>query len=230
MHERPDTMQFEGEAGVIDCALDWPGHANGKPDAASTSPAGWALLLHPHPLYGGARGNKVVTTMARACTQVGLLAVRPDFRGVGKSEGTYDEGRGEAEDMLALVEQFRQRFPDIASKHFVLGGFSFGSAVAAQVAARRTESNLPPPDGLVLVGTAVARFDVAAVPSDTLVIHGEQDDTITLQQVLDWARPQELPVVVIPGASHFFHGKLIGLRKVVENYLMVRFARANANA
>lgn len=222
MHERPDTIQFEGGAGIIDCALDWP-----RPQTAASVDDinGWALLLHPHPLHGGARGNKVVTTLSRACTQAGMLAVRPDFRGVGLSQGTHDDGRGETDDMVGLIEQFAQRFPDIAARRFVLAGFSFGSFVAAGVAQRRAASQLPAPDGLVLVGTAVRRFDVAPVPPDTLVIHGEEDDTITLAQVLDWARPQGLPVVVIPGASHFFHGKLIQLKQVVENYLLAQFAR-----
>src|SRR5690606_3152044 len=119
---------------------------------------------------GGARGNKVVTTLSRACTQAGLLAVRPDFRGVGKSAGQYDEGRGETDDMLALTSQFAQRFPDIAAQAFVLGGFSFGSAVATQVYVRGTHSQAFKTDGLVLVGTAVSRFEVAEVPADTLVI------------------------------------------------------------
>ncbi|GAA5236956.1 alpha/beta hydrolase [Verticiella sediminum] len=209
MSVHPDTLALNGHAGAVDCALDWPAQA----------PRGWALLLHPHPLYGGARGNKVVTTLARACTLAGLLAVRPDFRGVGRSGGTYDEGRGEADDMLGLPAQLLERFPELQGLPFVLGGFSFGSAVASQVEARADQAGLPPRVGVMLVGAAVERFEVARVPPDTLVVHGEQDDTIALASVLDWARPQDQPVVVIPDASHFFHGKLVPLRRVVENYL-----------
>lgn len=207
--ERPDTVQLAGGAGVVDCALDWP----------ASEPRGWALLLHPHPLYGGARGNKVVTTLARACLNAGLLAVRPDFRGVGSSGGSYDEGRGEADDMLGLPAQVLARWPTLAGQPFVLGGFSFGSAVASQVAARADAAGLPPRAALMLVGTAVERFEVAPAPPDTLVVHGERDDTIALASVLDWARPQDQPVVVIPDATHFFHGKLVPLRQVVQNYL-----------
>lgn len=212
MTDRPDTLRFAGGAGDIDCALDWP----------DTTPRGWALLLHPHPLHGGARGNKVVTTLARACTQAGLVAVRPDFRGVGASGGTYDEGRGEAQDMLGLPRQFLARFPALAGTPFVLGGFSFGSAVASQVDAGGEAAGLPPRAALMLIGTAVERFAVAPAPADTLVVHGEEDDTIRLSSVLDWARPQATPVVVIPGATHFFHGKLIVLRDVTARYLAER--------
>ena len=105
MSERPTHLVFDGQAGPIDCAVDWP----------EDTPSGWALVLYPHPLHGGARGNKVVTTIARACTQHNLVVVRPDFRGVGKSAGTFDNARGETADMLALVEQWRARFPDLAA-------------------------------------------------------------------------------------------------------------------
>nr|MBF0685944.1 alpha/beta hydrolase [Pseudomonas sp.] len=210
MTSRPQTFSFQGAQGVIDCALDWP----------QDTVRGWALALHPHPLFGGARGNKVVTTVSRACVQAGLVTVRPDFRGVGKSAGSFDHGNGETDDMLALIAQFREHFPELADTPFVLSGFSFGSAVASQVYARRAEVT---PDfqvsALVLIGTAVERFTVASVPGDTLVVHGEQDETVALAGVLDWARPQEVPVVVVPGATHFFHGKLVLLKQLVEAHL-----------
>lgn len=213
MTSRPQTLTFQGSQGRIDCALDWP-----------TGPArGWALALHPHPLYGGARDNKVVTTVSRACVQAGLVTVRPDFRGVGQSEGSFDHGKGETDDMLAVMAQFREHFPELADSPFVLSGFSFGSAVASQVFARRQE--LAPGfevNALMLIGTAVERFTVASVPSDTLVIHGEQDETVALAGVFDWARPLEVPVVVIPGATHFFHGKLILLRQLIQAHLQNR--------
>ena len=118
-----ETITFDGLAGVIDCALDWPEGA----------PTGWALILHPNPAQGGTRDNKVVTTIARACVQHGLLAIRPNFRGIGDSGGDFDHGKGELLDMAALVEQFRVRYPEIASLPWVLGGFSFGTSIAVQL-------------------------------------------------------------------------------------------------
>lgn len=204
-------MRFAGGAGTIDCALDWP----------DTPPRGWALLLHPHPLYAGTRDNKVVTTLARAGVQAGLLVVRPNFRGVGQSQGTYDEARGETTDMLALISQMLEAHPELHGLPFVLGGFSFGSVVASRVQ-QQWPQTLPTPVGLLLIGTATERFEVADVPAHALVVHGEADDTVSLASVLNWARPQDLPVVVVPGASHFFHGKLVGLKHIVANYLALR--------
>jgi hypothetical protein len=209
-----EFLTFEGRAGVVDCALDLP---EGGLDAAR----GWALVLHPHPLFGGARDNKVVTTAARACVQAGLAALRPDFRGVGASAGEFDNGVGEAADMAGVVDQFRARYPQLAAGPFVLAGFSFGSAVASQVYAQcgpDSERALPVA-GLILLGTAASRFKVALVPEDTLVIHGEEDDTVPLSSVMDWARPQSLPVTVIPGSGHFFHGKLVVVKRLVQGYL-----------
>jgi Predicted hydrolase of the alpha/beta superfamily len=198
---------YAGRAGVIDCALDWP----------EGEPTGWALVLHPHPLHGGARDNKVVTTIARACTQLGMVAVRPDFRGVGKSEGQFDQARGETEDMLDLVAQFRERHPGPAGGRWVLAGFSFGTAVAAQLYATLAEQGQPLPDAVVLAGPAVRRFQFRDVrlPADTLLIHGEQDEVVPLAEASEWAESLGLPVTVVPQASHFFHGKLIELRDLV---------------
>lgn len=217
MTDRPTTLSFTGAAGAIDCAIDWP----------TGTPAGWALVLHPHPLFGGTRDNKVVTTLARAFVQTGLVAVRPNFRGIGLSAGTFDNAQGETDDMTALVAQFRERYPDLAAGRFALSGFSFGSAVASQVHARCG----PAGEGLaisplVLVGTAASRFSVAEVPADTLVVHGEVDDTVPLQAVLDWARPQLLPVTIVPGAGHFFHGALPVLKRLV----LARLAQDQAGA
>jgi alpha/beta superfamily hydrolase len=196
---------------VIDCALDWPEDA----------PTGWALVLHPNPSQGGTRDNKVVTTIARACVQHGLLALRPNFRGIGSSGGTFDHGKGELLDMAALVEQFRVRYPEIAAMPWVLGGFSFGTSIAVQLYAKwdRLQKNLP--NIVVLTGSAALRFrhsDVKA-PEDALVIHGEVDEVVPLSEVMDWARPLGMPVVVIPEAGHFFHGKLLILRQLVQTRL-----------
>ena len=206
-----ETTTFDGLAGVIDCALDWPEGA----------PTGWALVLHPNPSQGGTRDNKVVTTIARACVQYGLLALRPNFRGIGSSGGTFDHGKGELLDMAALVEQFRVRYPEIAAMPWVLAGFSFGTSIAVQLYAKwdRLEKNLP--NIVVLTGSAALRFrhsDVKA-PEDALVIHGEVDEVVPLSEVMDWARPLGMPVVVIPEAGHFFHGKLLVLRQLVQTRL-----------
>jgi alpha/beta superfamily hydrolase len=206
-----ETITFDGLAGVIDCALDWPEGA----------PTGWALVLHPNPSQGGTRDNKVVTTIARACVQHGLLAIRPNFRGIGSSGGAFDHGKGELLDMAALVEQFRVRYPEIAAMPWVLGGFSFGTSIAVQLYAKwdRLQKNLP--DIVLLTGSAALRFrhsDVKA-PDDALVIHGELDEVVPLSEVMDWARPLGMPVVVIPEAGHFFHGKLLILRQLVQTRL-----------
>jgi alpha/beta superfamily hydrolase len=200
---------IDGPAGRIDVAVDRP---------ESGSARGLAVVAHPHPLYGGTRDNKVVQTLARALLALGHICWRPDFRGVGASEGTYDEGRGETEDLLAVVAAARAAEPGGDALPLVLAGFSFGSAVQSRVARRLAEVQRPA-TRLVFVGTATSRFEVEPVPGDTLVIHGEVDDTVPLSSVLDWARPQELPVVVIPGADHFFHRKLTGLKQLLVREL-----------
>ncbi len=184
-----------GPAGRIECSVDSP----------ESSPRGFAVIAHPHPQFGGTLDNKVVQTLARAFVELGYEAWRPNFRGVGQSEGRYDEGRGELEDLAAVVAQ-------IDDKRIVLAGFSFGAAMQARLAAQVKAERL------VLVGTAVINFDVPPVPRGSLVIHGEQDTTVPLAAVLDWARPQDLPLVVVPGAEHFFHRRLHILRDIVESY------------
>lgn len=208
---RAQKATFRGAAGVIDCALDLP----------EGEPAGWALVLHPHPLHGGARNNKVVTTVARACAQGGLMAVRPDFRGVGDSDGSFDHARGETADMRLLVEQFIEAHPRVAAGPWVLAGFSFGTAVAAQLYAELAEHGLPLPARLILIGCAVERFRFRQVdvPEDTRLIHGEQDEVVPLAEAMDFARARQLPVTVIPDAGHFFHGKLLILRNLIESAL-----------
>ena len=195
-----------GPAGALEARIDAP------PDGAV---AGTVVVAHPHPLFGGTMDNKVVQTVARAYVQSGWRAVRFNFRGVGISGGVYDEGRGEAEDLLAVISQCAP------SGALALAGFSFGSFVASTVAQRLHGER--PLSSLVLVGTAVSRFAVVELPAElhrqTLVIHGETDDTVPLGDVLRWALPQNLPVVVIPGAGHFFHGQLNVLRYLVARHL-----------
>jgi alpha/beta superfamily hydrolase len=183
-----------GPAGRIECAVDEPAGAA----------RGVALVAHPHPLFGGTLDNKVVQTLARGLVELGYSAWRPNFRGVGASEGRYDEGRGEVEDLAAVLRHLGAARP-------VLAGFSFGAAMQARLAARLE------PERMVLVGIAVNHFEAPPVPAGTLLVHGENDDTVPLAAVLDWARPQELPVIVVPGADHFFHRKLPALRGILRS-------------
>lgn len=220
--EQIKTVQYNGKAGIIDCALDWP-------DADQTI-IGWALILHPHPLHGGARNNKVVTTMSRAAVLQGLVVVRPNFRGVGQSEGQFDQGEGETLDMLELVEQFQQQFPEIAAGHFMLGGFSFGSAVAAQVYALLSSTQQRTPQALVLAGCAVERYrfvDNLEVPNFTYLVHGETDDVVPLAESMTFAKTHGLAVHVIPDAGHFFHGQLVLLRHLMKDQWQLGLSRTS---
>ena len=203
LHTR--RLLLAGPAGHLECALDEP--------AAGTALRGVAVLCHPHPQHGGTLDNKVVQTLARAFVQIGYRAVRFNFRGVGASEGAWDEGRGEIEDALAVVAALRDPALPLASS-LVLGGFSFGGFVASQ-AALRLAADGAPAERLALVAPAATRFDLAPVPADTLVVHGEHDDVVPLAAVLDWARPQALPITVVLGAGHFFHGQLTLLRSIL---------------
>lgn len=198
----PSTLErvlVQGPAGKIEIDINDPGAAR----------RGIALIAHPHPAQGGTKDNKVVTTLAKTFFHLGHAAVRPNFRGVGASEGAHDEGRGETEDLLAVAGYAQQRFAELP---LLLAGFSFGGFVQTRVARRINARRL------VLVAPAVHRFPAETVPEDTLVIHGEHDDVVPLVAVLDWARPQHLPIVVIPGGEHFFHGRLRLLSQIVLAY------------
>jgi alpha/beta superfamily hydrolase len=205
MNLQTQRLQLAGAAGRVQALRD-------EPAAAAL---GVAVIAHPHPLFGGTMDNKVVQTLARAFVQAGWSAVRFNFRGVGESEGAHDEGRGEVDDLLAVIEQAAPE------GRIALAGFSFGAFVTAQAVTRLWADR--PPERIVLVGTAAARFEVATLPPDsherTLVLHGEQDETVPLAAALDWARPQSLPVTVVPGVEHFFHGKLPLLKSLVLRHL-----------
>lgn len=207
MNAQTQYLTLQGVAGAIQVALDQP--------AAGSALRGTAVICHPHPLYGGTMDNKVVQTLARAFVQCGWRAVRFNFRGVGSSQGVHDEGRGETADLLAVVQQVAPEGP------LALAGFSFGSFVMNQ--ALPTLWPTRQIEKLVYVGAAAGRFTVRELPPEaherTLVVHGELDDTVALADVMDWARPQALPVTVVPGGSHFFHGQLPLLKSLVVRHL-----------
>ncbi len=192
-----------GPAGMIEVDITDPGNS------ADGSRAGIALIAHPHPLAGGTKDNKVVTTLARTLHALGYVTLRPNFRGVGRTDGKHDEGRGETDDLVAVSRYAAERFGELP---LVCAGFSFGSFVQTRVARQLA------PRQLVLVAPAVSRFETGEVPAGTLVIHGELDEVVPLVAVFDWARPQNLPVVVIPGGEHFFHGRLHLLQQIVTRH------------
>jgi alpha/beta superfamily hydrolase len=198
VNPRTERRTLAGPAGEIVCAIDAP----------EGQPRGLALICHPHPQHGGTLDNKVVATLARAFVQRGWRSARFNFRGVGGSGGTWDEGRGEIDDALAVVTALRGEGEALA-----LAGFSFGAYVASHVAAQTR------PEQLVLIGPATQNFTVAPVPAGTLVVHGEADEVVPLTSTLDWARAQAQPVVVVPGGGHFFHGQLPLLKSLVLRHL-----------
>jgi alpha/beta superfamily hydrolase len=219
-----ESVFVRGAAGNMEVLIDAPATIHGI-----------ALVCHPHPLYGGANLNKVVHTLARAFRELGFVALRPNFRGTGKSEGEHDHGAGETTDMLSVLAWAQSRW---GSLPLALGGFSFGAYIQCRVVHHLSAENtqlstqLSPPRQLVLIGMATGsaadgarEYDTPAIPKQvpTLIIHGELDTTVALTNVLDWARPQELPVVVLPGADHFFHGKLHLIRELIARNVAPAF-------
>lgn len=204
MNARSQPIELTGPAGVLQAALDLP-------EASVTR--GLAVVCHPHPLHGGTMENKVVQTVARACVQSGWRCLRFNYRGVGKSAGAWDAGRGEVDDAWAVVDAVRR-----ADEPLVLAGFSFGGYVAAALGDRLSAAGIEAVTRL-LIAPAAVNFPVPAVPPNSLVVHGESDDVVPLQAVLDWARPQAQPVLVVPGVGHFFHGQLPLLKTAVLRHL-----------
>ncbi len=194
-----ERFEVAGPAGRIEVVITDPGEARN----------GYAIIAHPHSLHGGTLDNKVVQTLAKTFHALGYAAVRFNFRGVGASDGVFDDGRGELDDLLAVEGFARMRFGDVTR---LLAGFSFGGFVAAAAVAKLD------PRFLVLIAPAVGRFPLGNVRKDTLVVHGEEDDVVPLADVLEWARPQQVPVVVFPGTGHFFHGVLIELQNVLMRF------------
>lgn len=202
MPARVERVLTPGPAGSIETDIH-------EPATASDAPRGIALIAHPNPVQGGTKDNKVATTLARVFMGLGYVSVRPNFRGVGASDGTHDQGIGETDDLIAVAEYAKQRFH---TPTLLLAGFSFGAFVQTRVAKRLACERL------VLVGPAVNRFPAETVPENTLVIHGEHDDVVPLTAVFEWARPQNLPIVVLPGGDHFFHGRLHLLSQLVTRW------------
>ena len=204
MNSQTQKITLQGEVGWVEALRDEPAGAS----------RGVAVIAHPHPLFGGTMDNKVVQTLARAFVQCGWTVVRFNFRGVGASQGEHDAGVGEAQDMLRVIEHVA---PHGA---LALAGFSFGSYVTSHVLTQLQGRDI---DKVVFVGTAAQRFTVAPIAPElhdkTLVVHGEADDTVSLASVMDWARPQTLPVTVVPGGGHFFHGQLPLLKNLVVRHL-----------
>ena len=210
---------FAGPAGQLEGILHLPG----------TVPRAIAVVAHPLPTMGGTMENKVVSTLARTFVELGFAALRFNFRGVGESAGSYDQGNGETLDAIAAASFMRGEFPNLP---LIGAGFSFGGYVQARAAEELQ------PHKLVLVAPAVGRFDPSTelragpsttlrtgmphVPVDTLLVHGDLDEVVELDAVLHWARPQHLPIVVLAGAEHFFHGRLTQLRQIVLQHFAAR--------
>jgi alpha/beta superfamily hydrolase len=203
-NKNSERFTIPGGAGLIEGMIDFP--------ADGAAPRGIALVAHPHPLFGGTMDNKVAVTLMRTFVGLGYVVARINFRGVGASEGVHDHGIGETDDMGLLYQYMTQRYPGLP---VALTGFSFGTFVQSQLAQRLAAAGTPA-ERLVLVGAAAGKWKMADIPANTILIHGENDDTIPLQAVLDWVRPQDIPVLVIPGADHFFHRKLGHIKTWVQ--------------
>lgn len=212
-HER---VLLDGAAGAIEVFVDVA-----PPEGVILR--GIALIAHPHPLFGGTADNKVVTTIARAFRELGYLTLRPNFRGVGASEGLHDHGIAESDDLLVVHAYARSRFAGSPKPLPVaLAGFSFGAYVVTRVAKALRDAD-DPAQRLVLVSTAAGFIEGArsyvteAVAPDTVVIHGSADETVPLANVVAWAAPLELPIILVPGADHFFHRKLHIIRNIIHS-------------
>ena len=204
MNRKTQYFFLDGAAGKLECALDLP----------ETEPRGIALISHPHPLYGGTMENKVVQTLDRAFVALGYVVARMNFRGVGQSQGEHDEGRGETDDMALLLAHMKHAYPTLP---VFLGGFSFGTYALGQLQERMAAQG-EPPERMILVSATAGKWDLPPIPSNTVLVHGENDDVILLSDVMNWARPQDIPVIVIPGCDHLFNRKLPHLREIVTAY------------
>jgi uncharacterized protein len=210
-----EKFLIDGPVGTIEIAAHQP-----APDLVRSI----AVVSHPHPLFGGSMDNKVVTTLARALFDAGAATYRYNFRGVGQTAGSHDDGRGETADLLAVIAHAQQAqsslSPSQSALPLWLAGFSFGGAVTLAA------SESVQVDEMVLVAPGFDRMahwkDVRSggrAPASTLLIHGERDETVALAQSMDWAREREIAVTVVPNAEHFFHMRLHILKRLVARHL-----------
>jgi len=211
--------------GASEVSIDLPEELQNNPEF---KPRGLALIGHPHPLLGGSMDNKVAQTLAKTFNLLGYVSVRPNFRGVGQSQGVFDDGVGEIDDLEQILEWMQNPSSwkelittsthdwttEVENLPVVLAGFSFGSFVNSNLTQRLTNKGRAP-ERLVLIGSAAGKWDMPDIPKNAIVIHGEVDETIPLQAVFDWLKEQEVVVHVIPGADHFFHRKLHLIRDTV---------------
>ena len=198
---RTEMVSISGPAGKLEVVVHIP----------DVAPRAIAVIAHPLPTMGGTMENKIVTTLAKTFAELGFAALRFNFRGVGASSGEFDDGNGEVEDALTVTRYALSEYGDLP---LILSGFSFGGYVQARAAQQL------PVHQLVLIAPAVTRYPMPPVPHNTLLVHGELDEVVSLADVMQWARPQLLPIVVLPGAEHFFHGRLEQLKEIVRHNFM----------
>ena len=196
-----EKVSIPGPAGTLEVVAHIP----------DVAPHAIAVIAHPLPTMGGTMENKIVTTLTKTFAELGFAALRFNFRGVGASSGEFDEGNGEVEDALTVTRYALKEYGDLP---LILSGFSFGGYVQARAAQQL------PPRQLVLIAPAVTRYPMPPVPHNTLLVHGELDEVVSLADVMQWARPQRLPIVILPGAVHFFHGRLDQLKEIVRHNFM----------
>lgn len=199
-------FHIDGPAGRLEALLECD---------QDDEPAGCAVVCHPHPLHGGTMQNKVAHTLARSFAGAGFAALRFNFRGVGESEGRFDDGNGEVEDVLAAVRWMRTEQPDLP---LWLGGFSFGAAMAVRAAV------VAKPDGLVSIAPAVTRFagNLNSQPEcPWLILQGDQDELVDVEETIAWVNGLDPgpELEIFPDTEHFFHGKLVRLRNAVTDFV-----------
>ncbi len=211
------THLIDGPVGTIEILVDVPD---------SVTPSGVVVIGHPQPLLGGSAQHKVPHFLAKGFAEAGFIAVRPNFRGVGKTEGTHDAGSGEKDDLLSLIHTIKTDQPNLPL-HLV--GFSFGAFVQAKVADALTKAGVPA-NSVSLAGMPYGdveggrSYDTPKGLTNALIIHGELDERVPLQSVFEWARDPNQVVTVIPGADHFFAGRLHILRSLMLDFIVINNA------